>query len=194
MLLAAQLRLALCLLILLVAWSTPPAASASAANDPAGLHINHVKLASLDSMVRQADLIVYTELRDDSKPYPTGHSIGSGKLYHYTQTALVKRTVKGSIASTSFKLVVDGVEPLPKPSDPLNDTYTGPFTEGLYVLFLQQTAERGTYTLVGGGWQAVYPVVDNRIIALQQGGFPELNGLSVQELAAKLRPSAASSR
>ncbi|MEK8128413.1 hypothetical protein WMW72_10905 [Paenibacillus filicis] len=171
--------------------SPPPASGLS--EQLKTLKLPHTQMPSADAMARHADIVIFGHLHNQTAAYPTSTSIGSHKLYHYVQTIAVRTMLSGggTRPPSTVKLVTDGVEPLPPASDPLNQTYTGPLAEGDYVFFLRRVPGTELYALPGG-WQALYPVQDGRLIALQQqGGFSAYHALTVRELQLKLQTASA---
>ncbi|SDC54000.1 hypothetical protein SAMN02799630_00064 [Paenibacillus sp. UNCCL117] len=181
------------------AWQAAPALSPASPSDPLAerlkrLRLPHEAIPTAEALARQADLIVFGHLQSQVSAYPAGARIGAGELYHYVQTIVVRTVLRGGGASapSAVKLVTDGIEPLPPASDPLNLTYTGPLAEGEYVFFLRRIPGTDLYALLNG-WQALYPVLDGKLIALKQNGFAAYNDLTISGLQQKLRSSAAAS-
>lgn len=156
------------------------------------LRLTHLKVASYQELIRSADLIVFGRIGSRTASYPTGVSLGSGQLVNYVQPLRVLQTLKDPHAPSSIPVLTDGVEPLPKPSDPLNLTYTGPLAQGEYVFFLQKVPGTNIYSLIGQ-WQGIYPVQDGKLVALHEGGFQHFMGLTASNVK-KLVDNAATHR
>ncbi|GAB7057671.1 MULTISPECIES: hypothetical protein [unclassified Paenibacillus] len=167
----ASLFITACILLI---W---PAFPSAAQPDLSKLRLPHKKVGSYQELIRSADVIVFGRFGTRTASYPTGVPIGSGQLVNYVQPLRVLQTLKGP-AQPSVSVLTDGVEPLPKPSDPLNLTYTGPLAEGEYLCFLQKVPGTNLYSLIGP-WQGLYPVRDGKLISLQEGGFQHFMGLTV---------------
>ncbi len=135
---------------------------------------------SAEQLVYGSDLIVFGWLDSPDQEQDTGSSVSSGKVKNYAQTLHVQTVMKGQTDAV-VKLVTSGIDPLPNPSDPLNQTYTGPFSEGEYVCFLRRIGASDYYTLVGL-WQGIYPVWEQKLISLQDHGYPSFNEKSIEEV------------
>ncbi|WP_332237687.1 hypothetical protein [Sporolactobacillus sp. KGMB 08714] len=134
----------------------------------------------LRSLIKTSDLIVYARLNAGINKWETGRTAAPGrKLVNSRQILHIRDAYKGTASSPAY-LLSTGVEPLPRPEDPLNAVYPGPLADGDYVLFLKQYSDR-YYYILNGGFSAVYPVYGGKIIALYEG-FKELNGKSPAEL------------
>ncbi|MBP1155678.1 MULTISPECIES: hypothetical protein [unclassified Paenibacillus] len=171
----AILMIAGCLLFILSAFSFDAQPNLNK------LRLTHTKVASPDKLIRAADLIVFGRFDNRTVSYPTGVPLGSGQLVNYVQPLHVHQTIKGSTGQSPIRVLTDGVEPLPKPSDPLNLTYTGPVAQGEYVSFLRKLPGTDMYILMGQ-WQGIYPVVGGKLIALHEGGFQQFMGLTIPEV------------
>ncbi len=77
------------------------------------------------------------------------------------------------------------LEPMPDAESPLNLTYPGPMAEGMYIVFFYDG--ESPFYLINGRWQGVYPMRDGKSIALQEAGFQELNGLTLDQFHAKVK-------
>ncbi|KQL49912.1 hypothetical protein AN963_09555 [Brevibacillus choshinensis] len=172
----------LCLVLFLIGFMALPA---SAATDIGSVRINPTPVASWQDLVKRSELIVFAWIDSASQSVPTGRSLREGKLVNYVQTAHVKQVLKGS-SHRMLKLVSTGVEPLPDASSPLNRTYPGPLAEGNYVLFLHPVSATDLYS-AAGLWQGVYPLYQGQTIALEGAGFSDLNQLTVEQLARKIK-------
>lgn len=167
-----------------------PAFPAEAQPNLSKLRLTHSKVASQQDLIRAADLIVFGRFGSRTASCPTGVSTGSGQLVNYVQPLRVLQTIKGPHTLSSIPVLTDGIEPLPKPSDPLNLIYTGPLAEGEYVVFLRKAAGSNMYSLVGQ-WQGIYPVQDGKLIALHEGGFQHFMGLTVPNVKKMVDDAAA---
>lgn len=148
------------------------------------IKVNATKVNNVRELVKQSALIVYGTFDLETQKYPTKDKVAQGKLVNYVQSFKVSRSLKGSAPAT-VQILTTGVEPYPKPSDPINKLYSGPFEAGEYILFLRSISNTSFYSIVGI-WQGVYPVLGAGSIALEGTGFPELNGLSVEQFAKKI--------
>jgi hypothetical protein len=143
-------------------------------------------MSSESALIGGADRIVYGWFDSADRELDTGQKVKSGKLVNFTQTFHVERSLKGQ-SSRLIRVLSTGIEPLPAAKDPLNSVYPGPLAEGTYVCFLKKLPRQNVYTIIGG-WQGVYPVHDGKTIALEGKGFPQLGGLTLDQLAARIRP------
>jgi hypothetical protein len=136
------------------------------------------------ALIRGSDCIVYGWFDSADQEAPTGHSVQNGSLVNFVQTFHTKKILKGD-AKQLMRVLATGVEPLPDADDPLNHTYTGPIIEGQYVCFFKRVPGTDLYRLAAG-WQGVYPIHDNKTIALQNEGFPQLGGLTIEQLEKRI--------
>lgn len=150
------------------------------------LRLSHMKAASPDKLIHAADLIVFGRFDNRSLSYPTGVPLGTGQLVNYVQPLHIQQIIKGSTGQSPIHVLTDGIEPLPKPSDPLNLTYTGPVAQGEYVSFLRKVPGTDMYALMGQ-WQGIYPVAGGKLIALHESGFQQFMGLTVQGLKQRVQ-------
>jgi len=142
-------------------------------------------VANETALIGQADRIAYGWFDSANREIQTGQRVKSGKLVNFTQTFHVERSLKGE-SPRLIRVLSTGIEPLPEADDPLNGVYPGPMIEGRYVCFLKKLPRQELYTIIGG-WQGVYPIHDGKTIALEGAGFPQLSGLTVEQLAARVR-------
>ncbi len=148
------------------------------------LKINATKARTAPELAKRSSLIVYGSFDAYVKEYPTKDKVAQGRLVNYVQNFRVVRSLKGSAPAT-VKVITTGVNPYPKPTDPINKLYSGPFETGEYILFLRSIPNTSLYSIVGI-WQGVYPVLGGRTIALEGSGFPDLNALSVDQFSRKI--------
>ncbi|MFX3617078.1 MAG: hypothetical protein ACE3JK_06100 [Sporolactobacillus sp.] len=131
-----------------------------------------------------SDLILVVHLDGQFTSWNTGHQVSGGhRLVNSRQILHVHRSLKGQPPSPLY-LLTTVVRPLPRPSDPLNQKYTGPLADGDYLLFLKRY-HTSQDSLLNGGFSAVYPLYNGHTIALDSG-FAELGGLSIDQVANKL--------
>jgi len=142
-------------------------------------------VASEAALIGQADRIAYGWFDSADQELQTGREVQGGKLVNFTQTFHVQRSLKGE-SSRLIRVLSTGIEPLPDAKNPLNSVYPGPMVEGSYVCFLKKLPRQNLYTIIGG-WQGVYPVQDGKTIALEGAGFPQLGGLTVDQIAAQAK-------
>lgn len=155
-----------------------------AETDISTVQVDSAPTKSAAELVKQSGLIVFGQI-EGMEAHPTSRRVVDGTLVNYVQTILVQKTLKGASQRT-LKLLITGVEPLPKPSNPLNLIYPGPLAEGSYVFFLRPVPGTQLYSLVGI-WQGVYPLFKGKTVALKGSGYPEFNGLSVEQLTETIR-------
>lgn len=163
-----------------------PSAYAAADVDLSKVIVSTQPTPDVTALARSADVIVYGWFDSADEQLPTGQSVTSGKLVNFLQTLHTERAFKGG-SQTLYRVLSTGIEPLPDADDPLNQRYPGPMIEGRYVCFLKRISGSDAYTLVGG-WQGVYPIHDGKTIALEDSGFPELGGLTLEQLQRRLEP------
>lgn len=171
--------------ILTVVLTCLPMLSASAEVDVSKVRVDTTPVKSSKDLIQQADLVVlgYPDVPDHE--FETGQMAGSFKIVNYVQTMHVKRVLKGT-TSELLDLVTTGVNPLPDPSHPLNKTYPGPLAEEDYICFLKKLPNSEYYTIIGG-WQGVYPIFDGKTVSLENFGFKEFNGLTVEQMEQKTK-------
>ncbi|GEB76080.1 hypothetical protein SIN01_04250 [Sporolactobacillus inulinus] len=142
--------------------------------------IKTVQPENSQQMVQQSDLIVYAHLNQSIKRWNTGKRLPSGAHFVNAEQLLqIHEVLKGSVQEP-VKLLTTGIDPLPQPSDPLNNLYTGPLADGDYLLFLKSYSQTQHYIL-NGGFAAVYPVYAGKLIALNEG-FKTFNGKTIAEV------------
>lgn len=133
---------------------------------------------SLDRLARHSTMIVYGKLGSPHREAATSTKIDRYVLVNYVQTLHVLKMIKGN-AHRRIEVLSTGLDPLPQPTNPLNDKYPGSLADGEYICFLKVVPGTGLMQIVGG-WQGIYPVFDGKSIALEQG-FSELNGLTIPQ-------------
>ncbi|MEB3101545.1 hypothetical protein [Ferviditalea candida] len=133
---------------------------------------------SLEALVRHSTIIAYGKLGSPIREVSTNTKIDRYKLVNYIQPLDVLKMIKGQ-PHRRIEVLSTGLDPLPLPTNPLNDKYPGALADGEYICFLK--AVPGTrFMQIVGGWQGVYPMLDGKTIALDQG-FPELNDLTISQ-------------
>lgn len=142
--------------------------------------------SSLKELVNTSDLIVYSTLHSTYKKIKTKRSLADGDLYNYLQGVDIKKILKGS-TDQKISILSTGIEPLPKPDNPLNKIYPGPLSYGNYVVFLKKVNNSTTHYYINGGWQGTYPYINGHFISLKQAGFDVLNGLNIKEFSKKIK-------
>jgi hypothetical protein len=143
------------------------------------------RFPALKQLVQGSDLIGWGDVNEVTNRFSTPISVSHGKLVNTVQLFRVKQAFKGT--KTSINLLVTGVEPLPRPRDPLNEIYPGPLASGSYILFLKNISGTNYYQL-SGGWQGVYPILNQKSVALYGIGFKDLDQLTVSQFLQKLSP------
>ncbi|WP_166241520.1 hypothetical protein [Paenibacillus turpanensis] len=141
--------------------------------------------ASANQLNQAADLVVLGQFTEEMETYPTSRTTPSGRLVNFVQTFQVKRVFKGSPAASTLRVMTTGVEPLPPAADTINIEYPGPLEPGTYVCFLRKL-EFGNYYRINGGFQGFYPVMDGKLIALEQGGFSLFSGITIDQFKNKI--------
>lgn len=159
--------------------------AAQPASDLAKIMVNTAPKSSVQALADSADVIVYGRFDSADRELPTGRTVKSGKLVNFVQTMHAIRYFKGG-SRQLIRVLSTGIEPLPDADDPLNREYPGPMIEGEYVCFLKQVSGRSDVYTIIGGWQGVYPVHDGKTIALEDAGFKELDGLTLDEFGRRI--------
>ena len=159
--------------------------SVAQAFDPKTDTLKTQSFDTLNHLVQGSDFIGYGQIVGGAQHFRTPNTVPHGKLVNTIQRFEIKQSFKGPIAP--INLLITGVEPLPRPSDPLNIKYPGPLAPGSYILFLQKIIGTNYYQLTGG-WQGVYPIVQGRSISLYEMGFHNLDQLTIHEFHQELLP------
>ncbi|RXT02317.1 hypothetical protein [Ammoniphilus sp. CFH 90114] len=162
-----------------------PSVAAYGQVDISKLRVDTTEVGSVRGLFEQSSLIVHGSLTSADEQYPTGQSVNNYKVINYVQSVQVRKYIKGSATST-IRLLTTGTDRLPPPPDPLNKMYPGPLAEGEYILFLQKLSGTNLYTVIGG-WQGVYPLMGGKTISLQESGFSDLKGLTVEQMEQKVK-------
>ncbi|MBO8164551.1 MAG: hypothetical protein H0Z34_12630 [Brevibacillus sp.] len=173
------------LVLLLVTSIVAAAVPAAAQTDIAKLRIDLTPSRSVHDLVNLATLVVVGWPDVAHETSPTGQRIGEYRLVNYAQRIHVKRVMKGE-SQRIISLLTTGAEPLPNPSHRLNEKYTGPIAEGDYLFFLRRVRDTDLYSLVGI-WQGLYPIINDRTIALRGAGYPDFNDLTIDQAETKVR-------
>ena len=176
-----RLRLFLSLICLFLV----PLLPAFAVQDPAALHVNDTPAADAADLIRRSEIVAAGRIESRVQEFPTGRSVSTGKVVNYIQRFHVQKTLKGP-GMRQISVLSRGIEPLPDRFSPLNMTYPGPLAEGIYLLFLQRVKGTDLYSITGF-WQGVYPILNERTIALRGSGFPELHGLTLSGVERELK-------
>lgn len=169
------------ILVILFTFSIP----ASAEPDLSSLQVDRTPAQHVSDLIKRSNLIAYGWTDSAYQSVSTRRTVSAGKIVNYVQRFHIKRLFKGT-SGRSVRLLSTGVEPLPDADNPINKTYPGPLGEGNYLLFLQTVKGTDLYSITGI-WQGVYPLHEGRTIALEGDGFAELNGLTLDQIAQKLR-------
>ncbi|MCI3927034.1 hypothetical protein MO973_43370 [Paenibacillus sp. TRM 82003] len=169
-----------CCLILLACLPLPVAAAAPLPSY--GVELPH--RASVEDLANTSNIVAYGRFDTAHHSKTLRKQVDNGTLVNYGQNFHVMKYVKGS-GPMVVEVLSTGIEPMPDPSDDWNAAYPGPMAEGEYVCFL--TRIDNAYYALNGRWQGAYPIDGGKTIALEGSGFPELGGLTVQQLEAKLR-------
>ncbi|CCQ94540.1 conserved hypothetical protein [[Clostridium] ultunense Esp] len=139
---------------------------------------------SFHELVHAADIIAYGSFGEVTRREDTTQLVEGRRIIHYIQPFYGQTYIKGG-AFEFVDVLTTGVEPSPPLADPLNKRFPGAVAEGEYVVFLKKIPGRPLYYLIGG-WQGLYPVYEDEIIVLEEGGFQELGGLTVEQLKKKV--------
>ncbi|WP_134701562.1 hypothetical protein [Ammoniphilus sp. YIM 78166] len=176
-----KIRIGIIILLLLHNWGI-----VHAQVDISKLLVEAIPLSSPQELIKQSTHIVYCSVSNGTEEYPS-HQFADGDLQvvNYVQALQVKRVFKGT-ASRSLRLLTSGTDPQPLPPNPLNIRFPGPLAEGDYVLFLKEIQNTNLYSVLGG-WQGVYPYVQGKTISLGEQGFPQLRGLSLEQMERLIR-------
>ncbi|MCR2804024.1 hypothetical protein [Paenibacillus soyae] len=164
------------------------AAAATLDVDLSTIIIKSETAASEKALIEEADVIVYGWFDSADQETPTGRAVpgAQGRMFvNFQQTFHVEKRLKGE-PKQLLRVLSTGVEPMADGGDPLNHAYTGPLIEGEYICFLTQIGGSGLYRLAAG-WQGVYPVHGGKTIALEDEGFPQLGGLTVEQMERRVR-------
>lgn len=169
-----NLRLIFITIVFLLCISKTAAASPA---QPVELFPSKV-LPDYHSLLLHSDAIVAARLDGSYTSWKTGRRVSAvSTLVNSRQHLITHRVLKGT--APTF-LLTTGVRPLPRPTDPLNQLYTGPLADGDYLLFLKKYGN-GSDSILNGGFSAVYPLYQGRTISLENG-FSELGGKSLDEI------------
>ncbi|MFC4617758.1 hypothetical protein ACFO4N_03340 [Camelliibacillus cellulosilyticus] len=133
----------------------------------------------LSTLIRTSDAILYGSVGSVIQEYHTGKRVRNGELVNTLQKIQVLQSFKGR-ATRPIELITTGVEPMPRPSDPLNQRFPGALAEGQYIFFLKKIPGSSLYQL-NGGPQGFYPLINGRTISLYGTGFQTLNQRTVAE-------------
>jgi hypothetical protein len=156
-----------------------------AQNELSNLIVSTHPTKNAQELIHNSSLIVYGWFDSADEKYPANKKVDDGELVNFVQKVQVKRSIKGNPPQI-VRVISTGIEPLPDPSNPLNKVYPGPMAEGEYVCFLREIPGTDVYYIVGG-WQGVYPVYEGKIVTLEDVGFSQFEGLTIEELEAKIK-------
>lgn len=157
--------------------------------DISKLLVETIPLSSPQELIDQSTHIIYCTVSNGTEEYPTNQTVdGNVRIVNYVQSLEVKRALKGA-APGSLRLLTSGTDPQPLPPHPLNIRFPGPLAEGDYVLFLRRVHNTNLYSILGG-WQGVYPYIQGKTISLGEQGFPQLRGLSIEQMERFIRDTA----
>lgn len=166
----------------------PSAVLAAMDIDLAQIIIKSEAAGSENDLIRDSDCVVYGWFDSADQETPTGRAVpgAQGRTFvNFQQTFHVEKRLKGD-PKQLLRVLSTGVEPMADGGDPLNHAYTGPLMEGEYICFLKRIAGSELYRLAAG-WQGVYPVHEGKTIALEDEGFPQLGGLTVEQVGQRIR-------
>lgn len=170
-----------CLLSALIFFFVTGTHPVHAQTDISKLIIKTHKIENTAELIRTSDVIVAAAVQPSWRKIDTHISLNSRQhVYNYAQRLTVKRIFKGT-PLPPVQLLTTGIEPLPRPRDPLNLIYTGPLADGDYVLCLKKISHTDFYAL-NSGFQAVYPIYGGRTIALEGQGMAEWDGKTLDQI------------
>lgn len=138
------------------------------------------QIHSVKELVTASDLIAYGSFGEITKREDTSQMVEGRRIVHYVQPFYLLTPMKGE-ETMRVEVLTEGVEPSPSIEDPLNKRFPGAVAEGEYVVFLRKIPGASLYRIIGG-WQGLYPVYEEVLIVLEEGGFKELGGLTVEEM------------
>jgi hypothetical protein len=156
-----------------------------AQNDLSNLIVSTQPTKNVKELVQNSSFIIYGWFDSADEEHQTKKKVDNGELVNFVQTLQVKRSIKGR-PPQFIRVISTGIEPLPDPSDPMNKIYPGPMAEGEYVCFLRSIPGTDVYYIVGG-WQGVYPVYEGKMVSFEEVGYPQFEGLTIQELETKIK-------
>lgn len=159
---------------------------AAAPVDLSKIIIRAQKTANETQLARASALIVYGTFGNAVQEVDTKQKVGAFKLINTVQPFKVIKVLKGNAPGT-VQVLATGTDPLPDIKDPIGNEFPGELVSGTYVCFLQKVpGESNMYHLLSG-FQSLYPVTDGKLISLKEQGFPQYNGLTVEQLRERLQ-------
>lgn len=146
--------------------------------------VNSTPVSNEEELIEMSNLIVYGQFEAAVEEHRTNEQVDGGELINYVQPLKVLKAIEGKPEAV-IRVISTGIEPMPKPRDPLNEVYPGPMAEGEYVAFLRAVPDTDLYTIIGG-WQGVYPIYEEKLISLEAYGFPDFLGMTLKQLERRI--------
>lgn len=143
------------------------------------------KVHSFAELVKASDLVAYGSFGEVTKKEETSQVVDGRRIVHFIQPFYILTSMKGETIE-HIDVLTEGIEPSPSVEDPLNKRFPGAVAEGEYVVFLKGIPGTSYFHLVGG-WQGLYPVYEEEVIVLEEGGFKEIGGLTVEEVKKRVQ-------
>ncbi|ASS68488.1 MULTISPECIES: hypothetical protein [unclassified Paenibacillus] len=144
--------------------------------------VGDTTVVSASQLAKQADCIAVGRFSDSDRMVLTDRTAPQGRLVNFVQPFTVERMLKCP-SSSSVRIITTGIEPLPPPSQTeANERYPGAWASGPdYLVFLQKLEGQDGYQVLGL-LKGVYPIQAGKTVSLERQGFPELNGVSKENL------------
>ncbi|MGU3471054.1 hypothetical protein ACLBWT_07875 [Paenibacillus sp. D51F] len=144
--------------------------------------VDDTTVVSASQLAKQADSIAVGRFSDSAQMILTDRTAPQGRLVNFVQPFTVERMLKGP-SSSSVRIITTGIEPLPPPSQTeANEKFPGAWASGPdYLIFLKKLEGQDGYQVLGL-LKGVYPIQAGKTVSLKRQGFPELNGVSKENL------------
>ncbi len=139
------------------------------------------------ALVSEASLVVRGTVGSDVRLTPRSPD---GLFVDFYLPVQVEEVVGGQDPGSAVTVVWAGLSPSSSASveDPDAGLSATPPSPGEYVLFLQPSAEPGVYQIVGHTQGLLSLDASGRVAAVGQGGFRDMVGLTVAEIAQRIHP------
>lgn len=144
----------------------------------AAFKVNEHTHEDVCTLLQASQMVAVVSVDDSVEEVPTGEHIQNRRVVRVRQPIHIKEilNISGTMPGETVTLQTYALDPPPPLDDPLNARYPGPYAEGTYVMFLRAVDDK-TYETVEG-WKGVYPLVQNRLVALEGFGIAALMGMS----------------
>ncbi|MDY0322491.1 MAG: hypothetical protein RBR24_00550 [Candidatus Carbobacillus sp.] len=144
----------------------------------AAFKLNEHTLKEVCSLLQSSHMVAVVTVDNTMEKAHTGEKINHRNLVRIRQPIHLKEIlyVSATPPRRTVTLQTYALEPPPAVTDPLNARYPGAYAEGTYVMFLR-TLDDEIYETVEG-WKGVYPLIQNRLVALEGFGIEALMGMS----------------